>query len=289
MALPASQDRLRAGRNAGLALGVFLFGAPKESASDAGRSWQVELLGKLAILDSASTEATLTVPAGSNLVQSAVDLAQNAGESRIAATPSPATTSSAMMWDPGTSTLTVINELLAAAGYWSAWADGSGVVRFEPYSRPAQRPSSFSFVEGDAAIHSAEWTRDQDLASVPNRVVLVGQGSDETPALVGIATNEDPASPFSFQRRGRWITHSETGVEAANQETLTGLARRKLINSSTPQATLQVTHMPIPIMPNDAGTFRSQGHTSRVVLRSVQYDLDPTALCNSTLVEVVDL
>lgn len=273
----------------GWPLGVFLFGAPKESASDEGRSWQVELLGKLAILDSASTEKTLTIPAGANLVATAKSLIEAAGEDRLAVTASSAVSRSAMVWEPGTSVLTVVNDLLSAAGYWSAWADGAGVVQLQPYQRPAARPRAFEFVEGDQAVHSADWARDQDLASVPNKVVLVGQGSDDMPALVGVATNEDPASPLSRQRRGRWITRSETGVEAADQETITALARRRLIDASTPQATLLVSHMPMPLMPNDVGRFASQGTDASVVLQSVSYRLDPTELCQSNLQEVVDL
>ena len=92
-----------------------------------------------------------------------------------------------------------------------------------------------------------------------------------------------------MQRRGRWISLSETGVEAADQATIDALARRRLIDASTPQATLQIQHMPIPIVPNDAGGFRSQGVDARVVVKSVEYQLDPTALAKTKLLEVIDL
>lgn len=270
-------------------LGVFLLSTPQDAHSDAGRAWEVDLLGKLAVLDGDSTEQTLTVPAGANLVEAAQQLIRDAGETRLAVTPSAASASSEMVWDPGTSVLTIVNDLLDAAGYWACFTDGSGVVHLEPYVRPAARARIFDFIEGETAIHSAEWTRDQDLAAVPNRVVLVGQGEEEKPALVGVATNEDHESRFSRQRRGRWITVSETGVEAADQETITALARRRLIDASTPQATLLVSHMPMPLMPNDVGRFASQGTDASVVLQSVSYRLDPTELCQSNLQEVVDL
>mgnify|MGYP000902892572 CR=1 FL=1 len=270
-------------------LGVFLLSSPQDSHSESGTSWDVDLLGKLAVLDGDSIEQTLAVPAGTNLVEAAHQLIRDAGETRVAVTPSTATSASEMVWDPGTSVLTVVNELLDAAGYWACFTDGAGVVHLEPYVRPAARARTFNFVEGETAIHSAEWTREQDLAAVPNRVLLVGQGDQDRPALVGVATNEDPQSRFSRQRRGRWITVSETGVEAADQATITAKARRKLIEASTPQAKLQVSHMPIPVAPNHAGIFRSQGADSRVVLQSIEYQLDPTALVKSTLIEVVDL
>lgn len=270
-------------------LGVFLLSTPQDSHSDSGLSWDVDFLGKLAILDGASVEQALSIPAGANYVDSAADLIRGAGENRLAVTPSSATLQAAMTWDAGTSVLTIVNDLLDAAGYWSAHPDGYGFIHLDPYMRPAARASSFSFVEGESAIHSAEWTRDQDLASVPNKVVLVGQGDDKTPALVGVAVNEDPESQFSFQRRGRWITYTETGVEAANQTALSEKARRKLIEASSVQAKYTIQHMPIPIQPNDAGVFTSQGVDARVTAQSIRYTLSPTDLVETTLREVVDL
>ncbi|WP_115728242.1 hypothetical protein [Actinomyces culturomici] len=273
----------------GWPLGVFLLSTPQDAYSDSGRAWDVELLGKLAILDGTAVEATTSVEAGENLVGAAKQFAVEAGWDRIAVTPSQTVAASQIVWEAGTSLLTIINDLLSAAGYWAAFVDGYGVLQLQPYTRPASRAQAFAFVEGEESIHSAEWTRDQDLASVPNRVVLVGQGSGDTPALVGVATNEDPESPYSVQRRGRWISLSETGVEAADQATIDALAHRRLIDASTPQATLQISHMPIPIVPNDAGVFRSQGVDARVVVKSVEYQLDPTALAKTKLLEVIDL
>lgn len=270
-------------------LGVFLLSTPQDSHSDSGLRWDVDLLGKLAVVDGASIEQTLSIPAGANYVSSAADMIRSAGETRLAVTESAATLPAAMTWDAGTSVLTVVNDLLDAAGYWSAYPDGYGVIHLDPYVSPAARAPSFSFVEGESAIHSTEWTRDQDIASVPNKVVLVGQGDEQTPALVGVAVNEDPGSQFSFQRRGRWITYTETGVEAADQATLTERARRKLIEASTSQAKYTIQHMPLDIRPNDAGVFTSQGVDARVTAQSVKYSISPTALVETVLREVIDL
>ena len=107
--------------------------------------------------------------------------------------------------------------------------------------------------------------------------------------MVGVATNEDPASAYSFQARGRWIVETQTGVEAANQESIDSQARRRLIDVSTPSASITIQHMPVPLHPNQVAGFSSQGHTAQGVVKEIEYSLDPTALVKTKLLEVTDL
>ncbi|QWW20124.1 hypothetical protein I6B53_03235 [Schaalia sp. 19OD2882] len=270
-------------------IGVFLLSAPTQSFEDGMVSRRVELLGKLAVIDQDATVSTLSLASGTRVTDAVRQILAEAGETRMAVTDSPETLKSQMVWDPGTSKLTVINDLLDAIGYWALSPDGAGVLQVRPYVRPAARPQSWTFAEGEQAVHSAKWDLEQDLADVPNRVVLVGQGSDDKPALVGVASNEDPDSPFGFPARGRWVTRTETGVEASSQEVIDSLARRRLIDASTPVATIRMTHMPLPLSPNDLVTWDTGGHKARATIHEIAYGLDPTALCRTTLKEVVDL
>lgn len=267
-------------------LGVFLFAAPKLSQHDGWRQWSVELLGKLTVVDEDKVEGTYSVAAGTNVTDLVVALIQSAGEDRIACTPSDAVTTAMMTWDPGTSKLTIINDLLAAINYWSLWTDGEGQYRVEPYVAPASRPVTWTFEEGESSIHLPEWEKDQDTAGVPNKIILVGQGSEDEPALVGVALNENPDSPYSFQARGRWITHTDSGVEAADQATLTALAQRKLIDLSTPNATISAQHMPIPLLGNERVAWRSQGEVADAIVQQATLDLAAGALMRSELLEV---
>jgi hypothetical protein len=271
-------------------VGVFMVAAPTVEHSGAGASRRVSLLGKLKILDEDMVEQTYSVPAGTVVTSRVEELVRSAGEDRVAVTGSEAVTASMMTWPPGTPKLTICNDLLDSVNYWALWVDGSGQFRVEPYTRPVARPRVWEFAEGAVAIHLPAWSEDQDIASVPNRVVLVGQGDAAGEALVGVATNEDPASPYSYQSRGRWVTHTEEGVEADSQATLTGLAQRKLVDLSTPASTLSISHMPIPLNPNEAVSFHSQGRVvSRGIVQTVKYDLTPTAMCTTELLEVVDV
>src|SRR5690606_10255639 len=168
------------------------------------------------------------------------------------------------------------NDLLQSAGYWSLWCDGSGQFRVEPYTNPADRPVSYSFEHGDTSVHFPDWSRNQDNSSVPNRFVAVGQGDEEDPPLVGVATNEDPLSPYSYQSRGRWITATEEGVEGDSQGVFDRYAAKKLRDAMTPVARLKVTHKMLDLAPNALVSFTPEdGLTRLATIQKMSFDFLP--------------
>ena len=265
-------------------LGVFLLAAPSKTYTDGGATWKVELLSKLTLLDEdcveTPTQMSTEYPALALLQFALVDV----GKADI--TESTARLASTMTWEAGTPRLTIYNDILEAIGYWSMNVSGSGAFQIRPYIPPAQRPLSWQFTEGETSIHLPEWSREQDLAGIPNKVVLVSQGGDDKPALVGIARNMNPSSPASYPSRGRWITHTETGVEASTQEVITQLAEKKLLEAQTAIAKIEIEHLPVPIWTNDLVEFSSQGVQTRATVQSIKYDLSPDGLCKTTLREV---
>lgn len=270
-------------------LGVFLLSAPTRSYGETGSTWSVDLSSPLAVPDADCVDSTFTVKAGTNLVGMAADILYETGLGRLSITPSKSVATSDMIYDPGKSKLTIVNELLSAAGYWSAHPDGAGQVHLDPYIRPAARGVAYDFREGARAIHLPEWEREQDMAAVPNKVVFVSQGSADKAGLVGVAVNDDPSSPYSYPSRARWVVETRTGVEAADQESINSQARRRLIDVSTPSAAITLQHMPVPIQPNQVVGFTSQGHLAKGVVKEIEYTLDPTALVKTKLLEVTDL
>lgn len=283
-----ASDRVRITYNiaggASWPLGVFLLAAPTKAYTDGGASWKVELLSKLTLLDEDCVESPTQLgtlsPALSFLSFALLDV----GKADI--TDSPSRLASTMTWDAGTPRLTIFNDILEAIGYWSMGVGGSGAFQIHPYVPPAQRALSWHFKEGETSIHLPEWSREQDLAGIPNKVVLVSQGGADKPALVGIARNMSPSSPASYPTRGRWITRTETGVEASTQEVITQMAEKKLLEAQTAIAKIEIEHLPVPISTNDLVEFASQGVQTRATVQSIKYTLSPEALCRTTLREV---
>lgn len=237
------------------AVGTYLLTSPTETHSDLGVSYKIGLLTKMSIPSEDTVEARFSLGAGSPIIPAIVELIESTGETRIAATESTIALSSGLTWEAGTSKLTIINDLLQAAGYWSLWCDGTGQFRVEPYVNPADRGVSRTFEHGNDSVHYADWSYTRDMASVPNRFIAVGSGDEEAPPLVGVATNEDPNSPFSFQARGRWVTMTEEGVESETQAVIDQYAARRLREQMAPVSKLRVKHAMLNLAPNDLVAF----------------------------------
>ena len=192
----------------------------------------------------------------------------------------------------------MLNDCARVVGWGALTPDPYGVITGGPYVRPSRRPVSFTFREGDAAIHSADWTIDRDIFSVPNVVVCVGTpGSDDTqrgddkygagptPAVVGIARNDNPRDPLSTVNRGE-IVHVETGVKATSQAAIDQIAQRILAEKAMPAASLVIEHLPINIRPGDVVEFISQGQRLRGTVQEMKIPLSPTALVTTTIKEI---
>lgn len=274
------------------ALGVFLVSEAPEAWGDTGRVWAIRMLDKCTILDQDAVSQAYTLDAGSVVTDEIVTLIESTGETNIAVTPSAATLVNPLVWPAGTTKLQIVNDLLSIINYFSLFTNGDGQYRGEPYVKPASRPTVWEFLDGSNCIYQPTLTKDVDLFAIPNRVIAIGQGDGTTAALTSTATNTDPASPYSTVSRGRTITAVFTGVEAADQTTLDAYAERRLIELTTPTASIEIAHAFVPDLAfNRAVRFRRQPASidARHVVSKTEISLDPTALAKSTLTEVVDL
>lgn len=281
-------------------LGVFLCAAPVEAWTSTGRGWTVEIADKCSILDQdVVTDAngvpiTYTASIGVNVIETVRTLITGTGETAQAILPGAKTLPKALVWDVGTTRLTIVNELLNAAGYFSLWCDGEGQFRVSEFVPAQERVPVYSsltpFSKGDLSLMSPDWSRDRDIYAIPNRYVAIGQGSGDTAALVGVATNEDPASPFSKQARGRWITRVVTGVEAVSQEDLNTRAKMGLAGATSVSNGIAVQHVFLPdLLVNSVVRFVNPD-AGLDILMSVtvtKVPFDPVALCSSDLREVL--
>lgn len=296
-------------------LGVYEITAAPESWSDTGRTFALEVHDKSTVLDQDAVETTFTAAAGSRVLNVIAAVIESAGE-RIAVDGSDVRTlASALVWDAGTSKLSIVNDLLSVLNYNSLWVDGIGNFRATPYVRPADRSIRYTVLndeagqalirvlsDGPESIYTPDWSRDRDSYGVPNKVIAVQSGAAGSPPLTGVATNEDAASPFSFAARGRWIVRTLTGVEvpdysalsdpaAATVAFLQSKARQSLVASSAVQAAVSVKCLPIPLELLDTVQFASSpaGIDARHTAESIQIALQFDGLMSLNLREVIDL
>ena len=295
-------------------LGVYVLTASPEVWADTGRSYGLELHDKSTVLDEDAVENSFTAGVSDTVLEIVQGVVESAGETISVDGSDVRSLKTSMVWDAGTSKLSIVNDLLGALNYRSLWVDGVGAFRATPYVRPADRsiryqmlsdaggPLVRELVDGDESIFSPEWTRDRDTYKVPNKVIAIAQGTGDTEPLTGTATNENPDSPFSFQARGRWIVRvldnvdvpdfsGEADPEAATIAFLEAKAQQSLIASSAVQAAVAVACLPIPLELSDAIRFASApaGIDARHTVRSVDLSLSFDGLMGLELMEVVDL
>lgn len=283
-------------------LGVYLTAAPDETWSDEGRRWDIDLLDKAVLLDQdtptdAGGNATAyTAAAGSNVIALVVALIQSVGEPVPAIKPGPETLTHALVFEPGTTKLKIVNELLDAANYFSLWVDGHGQFRVTKYRAPADREITYEllapFTRGPSSLMAPDWTRSRDVWAIPNRVVALSQGDGVAEGLVATASNTDPTSPFSYPSRGRWVSRIEEGVEVTSMASLQAYADRKLAAASSVSSKIEISHPLLPDLTiNSAVRFRydqdGESIDSLMTVANTKIPLSPTGLCTTTLREVV--
>lgn len=268
-------------------IGVFIPASPGTGYNEHGATQEVELYDKLLILDQDKVESVWSYPVGTVVTEAITALILSTGESHISIDASEETLSTAMVWEAGTTKLRIVNDLLSAINYFSLWADGRGYYRASKYLDPSSRGVVWSFEDGARSIYSPNFTHDEDAFNVPNKVILIGQSDGENEALVSTAYNQDPASPYSFENRGRWIALVETGVEATSQQVLDELAQRRLVDLSQVGSTLELRHAHIPLELNDAVRFKRQnGLEADGVVQKYTISTAVGALVSTTIREV---
>lgn len=248
-------------------MGVFIPATPGLTWTNDVASADVDLYDKLVVLTDDKVDATYALDAGVVVVQAIRDLIESAGETKHLITDDTETLLTPMTWEVGTTKLEIINDLLQSINYFSLYCDDAGYYRGEPYLPPADRGLAWEFFDDQNGIYAPGFGQDQDYFGIPNRVVLVGQGTEDTEALVGVYTNDDPTDPLSINEpdpaagvegRGRVVTITETGVDATSQSVIDGLAQRRWQDMSTLTSTLEIEHALIPLTFNDVVAFRRE-------------------------------
>lgn len=213
--------------------GVFLLTSPERKSSTAGvLTREVEGFDQLQVYSDDLLADRYAVAAGT-VVTTAVRtiLLSVLVPPALRLTPHAGTLVAAREWEPGTSKLRVINDLLGMINYESLSFDEDGAAVVQPYRSPAERAEEYTYADDQYGLVVPEVTQSLDLFSVPNRWVLVVSEVDQ-PTLVASYTNANPSSPTSTIRRQRTITDYRTEQEAVDLPTLQAKAARLAFEAS---------------------------------------------------------
>lgn len=240
-------------------LGVFLPSYPSEALSATGVSLDVDLHDKLLILDQDKTQEAYTARSGELVTTLVRELLLGTGQTALSMDESTEVIRTNMTWDAGTTWLRITNDVLAAAGYFSLEVDGYGVFQAKRYVAPAQRGVQRAFLDDSDSIYDDEFVHEEDIFSVPNRVIAVSTSDGESESMVAVA-DDDGIGRFSIGSRGRVIAENEEGVEATSQSVLDQHARRRLTELQQVTSSYDLNHALVPLHLNDLVRLRNTQH-----------------------------
>ena len=281
-------------------LGIFIPSSPEQRHTPNGVEVSLELLDKLTLLDKDCLDTAFSIPARTVLSDFLVEFTKSIGDDKVKIDGAPSMNRHPMTWDAGTSKLTVINDVLDYMGFFSLQADRYGYYVASKYLIPAERPISWLFTEGEQAMFAPEFTHTWDLDAIPNKIVYIAQttgtltlttrnehgdptqveveAKSTTPAMVAVATNEDPKSMFSYQSRGRWIVEVGTDIKAETQEILQRKAELRLRNAMEPMEKIEIHHALIPVQLNEIARFKTSDYDIIASIRKYEITLTPGEL-----------
>src|SRR5690606_6260673 len=170
-------------------LGVFLLSTPERTVGTAGVvEREVAAYDQLVVLADDKVADRYSVAAGTLYTDAIATLTFGLARNLV---PSDKALTSAREWEPGTPKLRILNDLLAAINYESAWFDELGRLGCRPYQSPTDRSSEYAYATDDKSVIVGEAAQSLDLFSVPNRWVLVKSFVDDA-APTETYTNDDP-------------------------------------------------------------------------------------------------
>lgn len=213
--------------------GVFLLVSPKRKASRTGvLTREVQGYDQLFVYTDDIPEDRYVVAAGT-AVTTAIETLLNSVivPPEISLTPSASVLAVAKDWDPGTSKLRMINDLLGMINYESLSFDEDGRAIVQPYRVPSDRPEEYVYADDHLGVTAPDPEQELDLFDTPNKWVLVVSEADQAP-LVASYTNNDPTSLTSTVARQRVITDYRIEQEAVDLGVLTLKAQRLAFEAS---------------------------------------------------------
>lgn len=258
-------------------LGVFLLSTPERVAGVHPKTFDVDGYDLLEVLDQPHGE-TFEVAAGTGYLEAARTLVEAAGLTVVFADEqADRTLTTARVWplDVQTTTLSIVNDLLAAVGFRGLHMTADGTAQSLPYLAPADRAPEWLYdADDDATTVGAFRTAVQDFFDAPNRLVAV---SDDPANPVGPVTLDNVSDgPTSQDARGRVIP-TVARFEAADVDGLTAQAEELFAELSNVASEYELDVGPNPFHGHmDVVTFRDVdlGVWRRCVVRSWELPLD---------------
>ena len=226
-------------------IGVFLPAAVSTKASSNGeQTTELQAYDRCWRVRDTKVEGSLFFASGTRYMDAIEGLITDSGIGMILKTPTDAVLATDREdWEPGTSYLKIVNELLTEINYKPLWFDASGFAVLEPVSALTSdnikriytdAPTDLDRSGAPAVVRMLAGIRKTtDVYQAPNVFVFICSNPDNDQPMTATAENTNPQSPLSTIRRGRRIVMVEMIDNIASQNDLQAYADNLLFESMT--------------------------------------------------------
>lgn len=237
-------------------LGLYRFFLPEADDQPEGRYWSLAGMSPEMLLIEDVATTGWRVAAGTNVMTAVRDVIASVGvpASRISLPPSTKTVPAGLYLDPikdgeEARKIRIANKLLSIAGYEALQTTKEGqffAVEAQPLSKREASAHYGPPKAGDDMLLRRGIPQRYSADGFANEVLVKSQDPNQEPQIVGIARNEDPASPVSIPRLGREVTQVVTATTLADQQVADRLAEAELERSSAAHMKRTIATMPDP-------------------------------------------
>ena len=205
-------------------LGIFLLSSPERVEEGQEIYRDIEAYDGTIILDEDRFTERYTIKAGTRYDMAVINILKGAGIKKYNIETSDKTLPNDLEYEPGTSKIEVVNELLESINYTPIWVDEWGYFTSLRYIPPSDRAVDYEYIDDELSVTENGMSEEFDLYSVPNKWLVIFEnydgGGEESISLRSVYTNDSFESPTSTVNRGRVIVDYRTVSDIADQGAL---------------------------------------------------------------------
>lgn len=232
-------------------LGIYMPATVTPTESNGIQELQIEAYDRCWRVRDTYTRSSLYFAAGTNYLDAVEQMLAGCGIALIIKTPTAQVFAEAREdWAVGTSSLTIVNQLLAEISYKPLWFNEAGAAVLEPAAVPtaeniehtlSDQPEALTAGASEIIRMLPQIRRETDIYQAANVFVCVCSNADKSGPLVATSRNTNPQSPLSTMRRGREIVKVVRVNNVADQAALQAYADRLRNESMLGGETIRVT------------------------------------------------
>lgn len=228
-------------------LGIYMPATVTPSKRDGVETVRVEAYDRCWRVRDDYAESMPYFAAGTPYITVIEILLTNAGIETVYATPNEAVLAEDREWEIGTSSLSIVNELLSEINYKPLWFNAYGAAVLEPAAVPLVQNIRHTLdADKIESLVLPTISRETDVYAAPNVFIVACANPDKSGNMVASAENTNPQSPLSIARRGRRVAKYTQLQNIADQAELQAYADRLRNESMITGETIRVSTALLP-------------------------------------------